>query len=366
MAESAGLADRIKEEYIAILREYMAFDRTLDALAAFRFLTTDVIEIERETDLVDFQPRLEPAEPDTQPYTPDALIINRRQYDFVLELKASWNEKDARQVTKYGKSVAYSVRDETKRAFKPNRCLLLGYQNPPGESRLDEIFHAWQSEGLGDPLVVFRYSLEPGTEGDRIYISRVPYKGNGECPTSSLGRSINSPRGLPIPTDNYKMYRAKFHKANDQVIASYAAVIWWSKYAIHYLSEDQRSEMAERGRLTSPLLIKLDRVDDVRTPPDVEIPLGPKDVRRALEFLAQAGLVTLKKKGGVFEVQLKEDRLIRLPRNSPVSRDDAQLDISKKIIVRWATTKVKKPAKSGRPRKSRTRRGRDTKTLPLF
>src|SRR5712664_231827 len=196
---------------------------------------------------------------DAEPYSPDGLIIQKKNSDLILELKTSWNDKDIQQITKYAKSGAYRTRDGTKRQFKSNRCVLLGYQNSPGDTHLDELFDAWDENRFGFPLVVFRYSLEQGPEGDRMYFSRVPYSRNGLCPASNLAKPINSSRGFPVSTNIYRPHRTKFHKTNDQIIASYAAVLWWTKYASHYLSEEQRSEMAERGHLTSPLVIQLNK-----------------------------------------------------------------------------------------------------------
>lgn len=357
--------DRIRDEFSRVLKEYAALDRTLDALAALNFALCDIREINRETELIDFRPRLEPVDLDAEPYTPDGLVV-QRQTDFVLELKTSWNEQDVKQTIKYAKSSGFFRRDGTKQQFKPAKCVLLGYQNPPGKENLDKLFDSWQQNSLRFPLVVFRYSLEQGPEGDRLYFARVAYDRNGLCPTSKLGEAINSTRGFSVKADNYKLHRPKFHKTNDQVIASYAAVLWWTKYARHYLSEEQRSEMAERGHLTSPLVIQLNKVDEVPNLADTEVPLGPKDVRRALEFLQEARLVALKKRTGTFEVILKEDRFIRLPQSIPVPRTG--LDIATKILGRWATNTVKKPPKKPRRSRKRTRRhkGRDEGSGWLF
>ena len=148
------------------------------------------------------------------------------------------------------------------------------------------------------------------------------------------------------------------------MIASYAAVLWWTKYAMYYLSEEQKSEMAARGRLSTPLVVNADRLDDVPQLPDVEVPMGPKDIRRALDFLQQAKLVTLRKKETSFEVMLKEDRYIRLPQDSPVS--GGGLDISAKILARWATHKVKDPVVSSKKTPRQRMRRRDRHTGSLF
>ncbi len=343
MAESSSIEDRIRTEFTNVLKEYTAYDRTLDALAALSFVLQNVKEIADETTFVDFRPKLEPADSDPDPYTPDGLIVQKPTYDSILELKTSWNEKDVQQIVKYGKSQKYFRPDGSTQLFAKDRSLLLGYQNAPGEANLNKLFDAWDSCGFGFPLVVFRYSLEQAAEGDRIFFLRVPYSRNGLCPSSSLGKAINSVRGFPVSVDKYKVHRPRFHRANDQVISSYAAVLWWTTYARYYLTEEQKIEMAERGRLSSPLVIPLDRLDQVPTPAGVEVPLGPKGVRRALEFLRQAGLVVLKKRAQVFEIELKEDRYVRLPQGSPVSGSPSQLDISTKILARWATHKVKKP-----------------------
>lgn len=243
--------DRIKEEFSIARKEYAAFDRTLSALAALRFVLQDVREIHAETEEADFRPRLEASEGSAVPCTPDGLI-RQKLADLILELKTSWDDKDIEQVVKYASCKFHLSADGKRHPLKPQRCLLLGYQNPPGELPLAKLFDAWHSRKFDFPLVVFRYSLDLGPEGDRIYFVRVPFRLNGDCPTSGIGRIFNLPQGFHVKTDHYRQYRSKFHRSNDQVIASYAAVIWWTKYAQHYLSEEQRAEMADRGRAHQP------------------------------------------------------------------------------------------------------------------
>jgi hypothetical protein len=162
--------------------------------------------------------------------------------------------------------------------------------------------------------------------------------------------------------------RPKFHKSNDQAIASYAAVLWWTKYARHYLSAEQNSEMAERDHLSTPFMIPLNKIDAVPALADVEVPLGPNDVRRVLEFLQEAGLVRLKRQTRAFEILLREDRYIRLPHS--VSAPPSGLDIAAKILGKWATNRIKRPIKKHKPPKkgrwSRRARGRDDSTKSLF
>jgi len=310
MADSPSVEGRIRAEFETALKEYTAYDRTLDALAAFSFIVENIEEISAETELVDFRPKLEPIDLDLDPYTPDGLIIQRTPADHVLELKTSWNDKDVAQVIKYGKSQRIISIDGTRRPFSNVRSVLLGYQNVPGEGNLAKLFNAWDVQRFGFPLVIFRYSLEQGPEGDRMFFIRVPYSRNGLCPASNLGKAVNSVRGFLVSVSSYKVNRPKFHKASDQVISSYAAVLWWTTYARYYLTEEQKIEMAEHGRLSSPLIIPLERIENVPTPAGVEVPLDPKDVRRALAFLRQARLVVLKKRARVYEVELKEDRHI--------------------------------------------------------
>ncbi len=215
---------RIHEQFSTAFKEYAAFDRTLDALSSLSFILGEIAEIARETELVDFRPKIASVDADSDPYTPDGLVVSKH-CDFVLELKTSWNEKDVYQVVKYGRSTGYIKRDGKQRPFQANRCVLLGYQNPPGQTNLDALFDTWASQAFSFPLVVFRYSLETAPGGDRMYFARVPYDRNGLCPSSGLGDALNSPRGFPVSTGSYKLHRSRFHKANDQVIASYAAVI---------------------------------------------------------------------------------------------------------------------------------------------
>jgi hypothetical protein len=369
MTAPSNLDDRIRSEFSVLQKEYAAFDRTLDALAAFSLILRDVKEIALETEIVNFRPRIQQVEPDTEPYTPDGLIVLKRNLAIVLELKTSWNESDPRQICKYGKSPGFLRADRTQHSFGSGRCVLLGYQNTPGASNLEKLFDAWKTSNLEFPLVIFRYSLEQGPEGDRMFFVRVPFAQNGECPSSSFGKAINSPRGFPVSTDSYKLHRARFHRANDQVISSYAAILWWTKYARQYLSEEQRSEMAARGRLASPLVLSLDALANVPSLPDVEVPLGPKDVRRALEFLTEAKVVALKRRAKAFEVELKEDRYIRFPQGTPSIVGSSQQDISTKILLRWAFNKVRNPivtrVKRSSRRKSSPKRS-DDRTGWLF
>jgi hypothetical protein len=364
---NAGLVsieDRIREEFLETWKEYAASDRTLDALAALLYALKNVREINQETELLDFTPRLEVVDLDAGSYTPDGLIL-QKPADFVLELKTSWNHKDVRQTIKYGKSSAYFLSGGSKKQkFKYEKCVLLGYQNPPGKENLDKLFEEWKANSFPFPLVVFRYSLEQGPEGDRMFFSRVPYDRNGLCPNTKLGQAFNSTRGYSVKADNYRLYRPKFHKTNDQVTASYAAVLWWTKYANHYLSDEQKTEMAVHGRLSSPFVIPLNKIDQVPTLPDVEVPLGPNDVRRALQFLQEAGMVKFKKQSREFEILLKEDRYIRLPQSVPTSRSD----IAAKILGKWAANKIRKPSKTPKQPKRRTRghRGRSRDQRSLF
>jgi hypothetical protein len=156
----------------------------------------------------------------------------------------------------------------------------------------------------------------------------------------------------------YKSARTRIHKVNDEVIASYAAVLWWTVYARYYLTPDQKVEMAERGKLTSPLVIPLGEVEKVPTPAGVDVPLGARDVRRALEFLEQAKLVKLKPRSNVFEVELREDRHIRFPQLGPPLSHVSQLETSNKILARWATNKVRKPTARRKPKGSKNKKGR--------
>jgi len=155
--------------------------------------------------------------------------------------------------------------------------------------------------------------------------------------------------------------KTKFHKSNDQVIDSYAAVIWYTAYARNYLSEEQKAEMAVGGRLQTPLRIPLNQIDRIPVPPDVEVPLTPSDVKKGLEFLRQAGLVTLKVRERVYEVKLRQDRYVRLPAGA-AAIGASQEDIAVKIINRWATYTIKKPL-TERPvgaKRTKSRRYRDT------
>jgi hypothetical protein len=357
MTSLSKAEDQIREHFSVVLKEYGAFDRTLSALSSLSFILSEIREIAHETEMVDFRPKILSIDADSDLYTPDGLIVSKR-CDFVLELKTSWDEKDVPQILKYGQSPGFILPDGKNQAFRPNKCVLLGYQNPPGLANLDSLFNAWESHKFPFPLVVFRYSLESAPEGDRMYFARVAYARNGLCPASKLGEALNNPRGFPVSADRYKLHRSRFHKANDQVIASYAAVIWWTKYVKHYLSEEQRSEMADRGRLSSPLVLKWEEINTIPELADVKVPLGPKDVQRALEFLAQAKLVSFKRRLGAYKIELKEDRYIRVPRDGPITRADAQ-DIAIKILARWARNKVKAPvdrsrAKSGKAGRRRT------------
>jgi len=357
MAEAESTEDRIHKLFEEKRKEYAAQDRTLDALAAVHFILDNVKEISEETISYDFKPMIAPCGPDADPYTPDGVIWQRPSYSFLLELKTSWNNADVAQIIKYAKSEGCLLADRTLRRFERDHCLLLGYQNPPGERNLDRLFGEWERDEIHFPLVVFRYSLEAAPEGDRMFFTRVAYDRNGRCPPTAFGKAMNSVRGFPVRADNLKSVRGRFHKANDQVVDSYAAVMWWTLYARHYLSDDQRAEMAANGRVSSPLVIPANRLDEVPVPSDIEAPLTASDVRRALEFLRQARLVDFKRRAGAYEVKLRVDRYVRFPHGTTPTDISGHQEIAAKIISRWATNKIKHPLSEGRRKRVPRTRG---------
>ena len=362
MALSQSAKDRIQEKFDEKYKEYAAHDRTLSALAAFRFVLEFIPEISQETVLWTFRPRVCSRGSEWNPYTPDGLIIQRPSHGFLLELKTSWDEKDVIQVTNYAKTEGYLAAEGARTQFSTfpeDKCILLGYQNVPGDSNLELLFDEWEKHKLPASLVVLRYSLDTAPAGDRMFFSRVPYARNGVCPCSHLGSAINSARGFPVSAASFSRVKSKFHKANDQSIDSYSAVLWWAAYAWHYLSEEQQAEMATSGRLQTPLRIPLNRIDEGPVPPDVEVPLTPSDVRKGLEFLRQAGLVQLRVRERVYEVKLRQS--VRLP-SGAAAVGASQVDIAVKIISRWATYSVKKPVtkRPTGPKRTKSRRHRDT------
>jgi hypothetical protein len=123
----------------------------------------------------------------------------------------------------------------------------------------------------------------------------------------------------------------------------------------YYLNDDQKAEMAEKGRLSSPLMISVDSLDNVPIPDGVEVTLTPKDVRNGLEFLRQAGLAVLKKQRRIYEIDLKTR--ILPPKVTSLPTDIIEQDITAKLIARWATRKVKSPI-SDRLGKKKVLRGR--------
>ncbi len=357
-----GSQDRIRELAIQQFREYAAYDRTLDALAAIR-VVLNTPEIQGELLSYDFHPRIQRAGDTPTPHlTPDGLILLKGQRDFLLELKTSWNDSDISQACKYALSPAWIKPDGTPIPFGTHTCILLGYQKQVGQGNLDKLFHDFKAQ-TNSALVVFHYALETGTE-HQMYFSRLGHIENGRCPESEFGKLFNF-AGFPVRASYFKYLRSKFDKANDEVIDSYAAVIWWSKYAVHYLTETQKTEMAEKGSLSEPLNIEPDRISTVPIPEGTEIGLANEDVRRALEFLRQARLVTRTRKGG-YEIPLKTN--IRLPLDAPELTGKHLDEIANKVIMRWATYKVLKPIKEKKrgPRRVRARSRRDTSTLPLF
>lgn len=357
MAERESAEGRIHKLFEEKRKEYAAQDRTLDALAALHFVLNNVKEISEETISYDFRPMIAPYGPDADPYTPDGVIWQRPSYSFLLELKTSWNDADVGQIIKYGKSEGCLLADRTVKRFGSGHCVLLGYQNTPGETNLEKFFGGWERNKIPFPLVVFRYSLEAAPEGDRVFFTRVAYDHNGRCPPTAFGKAVNSVRGFPVRADNFKSVRDRFHKANDQIVDTYAAVMWWTLYARHYLSEDQRAEMAANGRVSSPLVIPANRLDEVPVPSDVEAPLTASDVRRALEFLRQARLVDLKRRAGAYEVKLRVDRFVRFPHGTTATGMSGHQEIAAKILSRWATNKIKHPLSEGRKKKVPRTRG---------
>jgi hypothetical protein len=283
----------------------------------------------------------------------------------LLELKTSWNNHDVAQVINYGKTEGYLQADGTLTRFSDNNCILLGYQNVPGDSNLESLFDEWENQKPAPSLVLFRYNLQRAPSGDCMSFSRIPYARNGICPRSHFGSAINSARGFSVSAASFTEMKAKFHKANDQAVDSYAAVLWWTVYAKHYLSEEQQAEMAAGGRLQTPLQIQLDQIGKVPVLPDVEVPLTTSDVRKALEFLRQAGLVSFKIRERVYEVKLRQN--VRLPSRA-AAIDATQEDIAVKIINRWATYSITKPLtkRPVGPKTTKSRRHLDPgPTLPF-
>jgi hypothetical protein len=365
MALSQSVEDRIQKRFDEKYKEYAAHDRTLSALAAFRFVLESIPEIKQETAFWSFRPRVCLRGSESNPHTPDGLIVQRPSHSFVLELKTSWNEGDVTQVTNYGKAEGYLQADGTLTPFSENHCILLGYQNVPGDSHLEALFDEWEKQKRSASLVVIWYSLESAPTGDRMFFSRVPFARNGACPRSLFGGAINSARGLSVSAASFSQMKSKFHKANDQAIDSYSAVLWWTTYAKHYLTEEQQAEMAVGGRLQTPLQIRQNEIDKVPVLPDVEVPLMPSDVRKGLEFLRQAGLAKFKVRERVYEVKLRHN--VRLPAGA-AAIGASQEDIAVKIINRWATYNVKKPL-TKRPvaaKRTKSRRYHDSgPTLPF-
>jgi hypothetical protein len=237
MSTTEDTEGRIQNLFDEAWKEYAAHERTLDALAALSFILKNVREIHEETLTFDFRPRIAPHSSDAEPFTPDGLIWQKPSYSFLLELKASWNRTDIAQIIKYAKSPG-SSKGNTSLPFADNHCVLLGYQNTPGDADLDKLFEEWQKERFPFPLVVFHYGLEVAAGGDRILFSRIAYAHNGVCPASSLGKAINAARGVSVRVESAKFERSRFHKANDQALPSYAAVLWWTAYAKQYLTEE--------------------------------------------------------------------------------------------------------------------------------
>jgi hypothetical protein len=343
MPTAGDTEEQIRKTFEGAWKDYVAHERTLDALAAIAFVLKNIKEIQRETIEYDFRPRLAPPDPNQDPYTPDGLIRQRPSYSFLLELKAPWNKSDLTQIVKYAASPGYLKRDKNVERLAENHCILLGYQNIPGDADLDILFDRWREEKFSFPLVVFRYAIEQASVGDRIAFARIPYARNGLCPGSCLGKAFNQARGVQVSVASTKFERSRFHKANDQALPSYAAVLWWQTYTIHYLSEEQRVEMAATGRLSTPLVIPADRLDRVPNLADVDVPLSPRDIKRALEFLFQAGLVAYRTRKNSFEVKLKDDRHIRSPLGGALGEMAGRQDIATKILKRWAVNRVRHP-----------------------
>ena len=216
MALSQSVEDRIQERFDEKYKEYAAHDRTLSALAAFRFVLEFIPEIKQETVFWSFRPRVCSRGSESNPHTPDGLIVQRPSQGILLELKTSWNKDDITQVTNYGKAEGYLQADGNLTRFSKNECILLGYQNVPGDPCLESQFDEWEKQKPPASLVVFRYSLESAPTGDRMFFSRVPYARNGACPRSYFGRAINSARGFPVSAASFSRVKSKFHKTNDQ------------------------------------------------------------------------------------------------------------------------------------------------------
>jgi hypothetical protein len=73
MALSAGIEDRIQKLFDEKYKGYAAHDRTLSALAAFRFVLEFIPEINQETVFWSFRARVCPRGSESNPRTPDGL-----------------------------------------------------------------------------------------------------------------------------------------------------------------------------------------------------------------------------------------------------------------------------------------------------
>jgi hypothetical protein len=159
MALSKPTADRIQDRFDEKYKEYVAHDQTLSALAAFRFVLESIPETKQETTLWSFRPRVCSRGSESNPHTPDGLIAQRPSQDFLLELKTSWNKGDITQVINYGKAEGYLQADGTLTRFSENNCILLGYQNVPGDPDLEFLFDEWEKQKLH--CLIGRLSIQP-------------------------------------------------------------------------------------------------------------------------------------------------------------------------------------------------------------
>ncbi len=215
-----------------------------------------VKEIKDETVFCDFHPKLKPSTGITDAYTPDAVIRQTKEHSFLFELKTSWDHDNINQIVKYAESPGTLQADGSVVRFGTHHCIVVAYQNPPDDKSLEELYARLSERGIKLPVVLFRYALEVGAEDNRMSFSRLAYARNGLCPSSSsLGKALNLARGMSNSSKTFRSERSGFHKANDNAIPSYSGVMWWMSYAPHYLTDDQQAEMAEKGRLSTPLII---------------------------------------------------------------------------------------------------------------
>ncbi len=364
--------NRIREIIAAEMRGYRTFDFMLDALASLKVLLSpqphgkiEIEETAKECEAFYGKPRLRhPDESNRSLLKPDCLTMMSGGIPIPIELKFSWDDRNLTQVANYARATVLLNKDGNDISIRQDRYVAVGYARPIRRQQVIAIERAIRDANPNALPIVFAYE----------HVSR---------PRSVMQfrtlNQVNNPHGLafvklfeegyfPISVDSYKFERSGLHTTNDEVPACYAAILWLQSYAHELLSEEQKMELQQKGRLSTPLVFTDADLEGMPVPQEIETPLEPHHIRKALKYLRQAQLVEYRVRKQEYRVKLKPVATIRLPATLSETDLEQYDDLTAKTISRYAYYKVMKPVpKRQVARGKRRRRGKkaDKKQLKL-